>query len=50
MRKAQQNFLNYLGAIERVVQKNQFTGLQLGIDLQSAEQLKADLAPVLWSS
>ena len=43
MRKAQQNFLNYLGAIERVVQKNQSTGLQLGIDLQSAEQLKASI-------
>ncbi|MBS7780103.1 dynamin family protein [Acidovorax sp. CCYZU-2555] len=39
MRKAQQNFLNYLSAIERTLQKNQSAALKLGIDLQPVSQL-----------
>ena len=43
MRKAQQNFLNYLGAVERVIQNSLPTELQLGIDLQPIKQLEASI-------
>ena len=34
MRKTQQNFLNYLSAVERVLQKIEAVGLELKIDLK----------------
>jgi len=43
MRKTQQNFLNYLSAVERVVQKDQATGLNLGIDLNPVKELEASI-------
>lgn len=43
MRKAQQNFLNYLSAVERTVQKSHSAGLKLGIDLQRLDQVTASI-------
>ena len=43
MRKAQQNFLNYLGAVERVIQNSLPPELQSSIDLQPVKQLEASI-------
>lgn len=43
MLKAQQNFLNYLSAVEQVVQKTQNTGQTLNIDLKPVTDLEASI-------
>ena len=43
MRKTQENFLNYLSAVERVLQKIEAAGLELKIDLKSIKQLEASI-------
>ena len=43
MRKAQQNFLNYLSAVERAVQKSQTTGLELSIDLKPIKEWETSI-------
>ena len=43
MRKAQQNFLNYLGAVEHVIQNSLPPELQSSIDLQPVKQLEASI-------
>lgn len=43
MRKTQQNFLNYLSAVERVLQKIEAAGLELKIDLKPIKELEASI-------
>ena len=43
MRKTQQNFLNYLSAVERVLQKIEAAGLALKIDLKPIKELQASI-------
>lgn len=43
MRKTQQNFLNYLSAVERALQNSQATGLELNIDLKPVKELEASI-------
>lgn len=43
MRKTQQNFLNYLSAVERALQNSQATGLELNIDLKPVKELEVSI-------
>lgn len=43
MHKAQQNFLNYLSAVEQAVQKTKTTGQTLNIDLKPVTDLEASI-------